>query len=114
MDTRYVKGALNSKKKKLQFKEIMTHEMIHASRANDPDRPAYSTRLEIPMQAYIDKRRGKLSKAGRDIDYEESQTEYETLARAKKVDLKGSYGYYGMIPRKTVGERKQRGCQNAR
>ena len=84
--------------KKVQFKEVMTHEMIHASRATDPNRPAYSTRLNIPIQAYM-ARRGTGSKAGRDIDYEESQTEYETVARAKKIDKKGTYGYYGMIPK---------------
>jgi len=99
MDSSYVKGALNNDKKKVQFKEIMTHEMIHASRANDPNRPPYATRLKIPIEAYMT-RRGSYSKAGRDIDYEESQTEYETLARAKKIDNSGTYGYYGMIPKK--------------
>lgn len=98
MDSRYVKRALKDKKAKVQFKEIMTHEMIHASRANDPNRPPYATRLKIPIEAYM-ARRGTGSKAGRDIDYEESQTEYETLARAKKIDRKGSYGYYSMIPK---------------
>ena len=67
MDSRYVKGALKSKKKRIQFKEIMTHEMIHASRANDPNRPPYATRLKIPIEAYM-ARRGSGSKAGRDID----------------------------------------------
>ena len=93
MDSKYL-----AKGKEKKFKEIMTHEMIHASRANDPNRPNFVSRLTIDERGYRIPH-GRYKKYGQDLDYEESQTEFETVARAREVDYKEKYGYYGMIPK---------------
>lgn len=70
------------KGKEKAFKEILTHEMVHGLRATDPKRPDHLTR----NRTYV---------IGADSDYEESQTEFETVARVKQYDREArGYGYY--------------------